>query len=74
MSEPKKRTIAEIQGEYQNLCTKAGHIQYQVKVLNDDLQLLNEQLKDLNLEAAKVNAESQAAAEQPKAEEASSNA
>lgn len=53
MSDEKKlRPVAEIQAEYQNLCTKAGHTQYQIITLSKDLDLLNETLRNLNLEAA----------------------
>ncbi len=55
MSEEKKsRTVEEIRQEYSGLCAKAGHIQYQVAVMNEDLNTLNNQLKDLNFEAAKA--------------------
>jgi hypothetical protein len=50
------RTIPEIQNEYQNLCLKAGHLQYQVTVFQGDLDLVNKELRDLNLEAASVKA------------------
>lgn len=48
----KKRTVAEIQNEYQSGCLKAGHINYQIYTLGRDLELLNSSLRDLNLEAA----------------------
>lgn len=56
MSSP-KRSIPEIQQEYQNLCLKAGHVQYQIYTHTSDLELVNAQLRDLNLEAAAVKAE-----------------
>lgn len=52
----KKRTIPEIQQEYQNACLRAGHLQYQVFTLSNDLEMLNSTLRDLNLEAAAVKA------------------
>lgn len=57
-----KRTIAEIQQEYQGLCLKAGHLQYQVFTLKKDLALVNDELRDLNLEASQVKAEEERAA------------
>lgn len=53
MSEQTKapRAVSEIQNEYQNLCTKAGHINYQIFVLSNDLGLVQETLRDLNMEA-----------------------
>jgi len=69
MSEKKTRTVAEIQQEYQGLCFKAGHLQYQISALSKDLELLNSTMRDLNFEAASVQAkESEASkASEPKA-------
>lgn len=53
----KKRTLAEVSQEYSNLCAKAGNLQYQIVVFNEDLALINEQLKNLNFEAAKLKSE-----------------
>lgn len=75
MSEQKaSRTLAEVQTDYQTLCMKAGHTQYQLYVLNADLVLMNSEIRDLNLEAAAIQQESaakQAAqiAEAPRAEQ-----
>lgn len=60
--EKPKRSIPEIQGEYQTLCTKAGHVQYQIFTLSKDLEMMNQELRDLNLEAAAVKAEEDAKA------------
>lgn len=63
MSEPKKeRTVNEIQNEYTGLCARAGHLQYSIKALSDDLALVNEQLKDLNIEGAAAQKREQEAA------------
>ena len=51
-SKKESRPIDQIQAEYQGLCTKVGHIQYQIFVLNKDLAVLNETLRDLNVEAS----------------------
>jgi len=48
------RKLSEIEAEYQQLCVKAGHLQYTIAVISDDLKTLNETLKDLNLEAAEA--------------------
>lgn len=53
----KKRTLAEVHQEYSNLCAKAGNLQYQITVFNEDLDLVNDQLKELNFEAAKLKTE-----------------
>lgn len=55
----KERTVADIQTEYQNLCVKAGHIQYQVFALETDLKMVNETLKALNIEAATLQSKTQ---------------
>lgn len=69
MSEaPKSRDVSEIQVDYQNLCLKAGHIQYQIFALSKDLELVNSSLRDLNLEAANVKSQSESV-EPPKAVE-----
>lgn len=75
MSENKApRPVQEIQQEYQSLCTKAGHCQYQIFTLNKDLDMFNIALRDLNAEAlasakAKQDAEEQAKASEPKEEQ-----
>lgn len=52
MSDKKPRSIPEIQVEYQNLCLKAGQLQYQVAALNKELEIVNDAIRDLNFEAA----------------------
>ena len=52
MSEKKSRKLSDIQAEYQGNCTKAGHLQYQIKTLSDDLAMVNGVLRELNLEAS----------------------
>lgn len=70
----KSRTVAEIQSDYQNLCLKAGHIQYQVSALSKDLEMVNSSLRDLNLEAASVQTESAKEVEAKKLSESSEEA
>lgn len=62
-SEKKAREMSDVQQEYQSLCVKAGHLQYQIFALNKDLELVNEALKSLNLEAASMHAAAQKAEE-----------
>lgn len=57
MSEKAKRSIPEIQSEYESLCMKAGHTEYQIYTLKKELELINGTLRDLNLEAAALKAE-----------------
>lgn len=52
MTEKKHRTVQEIQNEYAQLCTRAGHLQYQVYTFAKDLEIVNATLRDLNVEAA----------------------
>lgn len=61
MTDTKKRTLPEIQQEYQNLCLKAGHLQYQVSVFSGDLDMVNKELRSLNFEAAALKAEDEKA-------------
>lgn len=56
------RSMPEIQQEYQSLCTKAGHTQYQIYTLQKDLDAMYSTLRDLNFEAAAAqNAAAEAA-------------
>jgi len=56
MEEVKERTIEEIQKEYSLVCAEAGQAQYQLFILQQDLEVRNERLRKLNLEAAAVSA------------------
>ena len=56
MTDKKERQIGDIQMDYQSNCTKAGHLQYQIKTLSDDLGMVNGLLRELNLEAAALQA------------------
>lgn len=69
MDEQKKelRSVSEIEGEYQRLCARAGHLQYTIDVMKRDLDQLNKVLRDLNTEHSKAK---QQAADAPKQEEA----
>jgi hypothetical protein len=70
MSEEKKvRSVSDIHVEYSQLCSRAGHLQYQLHVLSKDLDIINDQLRALNLEAATLSSK-----EEAKPEEASVNA
>ena len=69
----KERTVQEIQGEYSGICTKAGHIQYQINALSKDLELVNSSLRDLNFEAAAAHSKAQQAAAAVLAESAPKN-
>lgn len=68
MVESKKRSIAEIQAEYQNQCLKAGHCQYQIFTFSKELEMINQVLRDLNLEASAVKAAEDKVAQEEKAE------
>lgn len=60
----KPRTVQDIQGEYQGLCAKAGHLQYQISALSADLKIINDTLKELNLEAFKLAGEAKKKADE----------
>lgn len=69
------RDLQVIQNEYTGLCTRAGHLGYQIETLNKDLAIIHETLRDLNAEAnaaqkAKLEAEEAAKKQEaPKAVE-----
>lgn len=69
------RTLPEITASYQELCTRAGQTQYQLFVLNKELESFNGQLLRLNQEGAKRNQLDQQAAkqEEPKPTEGATN-
>lgn len=74
MSEAKsRRTLVEIQQEYQSLCLKAGEFQYKKDALKRDLDLINSTIRDLQSEfestRAAEEAEAKAKANQPKESE-----
>lgn len=52
METKKEKTVEDLQREYTQLCSKAGHLQYQVSMLTAELSVVNESLKAINLEAA----------------------
>lgn len=61
------RSVAEIQKEYAQFCTRAGHLQYQIHAFAKDLEVLNDSIRDLNFEAmASQKAEEEAKAAQAK--------
>lgn len=67
MSDKKVRSKEEIQLEFQNLCLKAGYIQYQAFIANKDLDMVNKALHDLNLEeSARAAKEADAVKEEVK--------
>ncbi len=66
---PEPRALDEIQREYQELCNKAGQLQYQSVVIAKELEDINEQLFAINYEAADRNKLDKAAAEETKAQE-----
>ncbi len=65
------RTVQEIQVEYSQLCTRAGHLQYQLSTLNKDLEAINGLLRDLNNEAFAAQQASEAKTKEDASEEAS---
>lgn len=67
-NEKPARGIPEIQQEYQSLCTKLGHLEYQMDAISKDANMVKSELRDLNLEAAAIQAKA------PKPEEAAAPA
>jgi hypothetical protein len=62
------RSPQEIQQEYQNLCLKAGDLQYKIVQSQKDLSLVNDAIRELNFEYATAVNLQQKVAEQVKAE------
>jgi hypothetical protein len=56
------RTLQDIQNQYTGLCNKAGHLNYQIRTFEKDLELIYSTLRDLNFEAAALQAKDQVAA------------
>lgn len=52
-----KKTSAQIEGEFRELCARAGFIQFQVFQLKSDLNLVNEQLREANTAGLKAKRE-----------------
>lgn len=46
------RTLEEIQAHYNQLCLRAGDIQYKLKCFQGDLDVTNQALMQINQEAA----------------------
>lgn len=51
-----EKTLDSLQVEYTQLAAKAGHLQFQLWGLEEELKVVNKLLRDLNLEAAKLSA------------------
>lgn len=55
LEEPtKRRSVAEIQQEYADLCARMGNINYQIWILESDLLLLQNRARALNNEGAQA--------------------
>lgn len=52
----RNRTIEEVTQEYGALCARAGNLQYNIVIMQNDLELINETLRTLNHEAALIKA------------------
>ncbi len=50
----KKRSVADVQREYSELCVKAGHLAYSIRALSKDLASIQEVQESLNLEGAEA--------------------
>ena len=66
--------MLDIQRAYQELCVKAGQLQYQIKVYANELETTNEELISINNEAAaRKQLDDQTAANNAPAESGESN-
>lgn len=70
MSEEKKeRTLEEVTNEHNQLCFRAGMLQYRMKIEQAEVDSIFEQILKLNQEAAAINeAKKSKEAETPKTE------
>lgn len=67
-----KRSVQEIQQEYQNLAFKSGNLQYEISQKKKDLDLLNSSMRDLNFEYIAAKEAEDAKPKEAPAAEASS--
>ncbi len=67
----KERSSAEIQQEYQQVCAKAGHLQYSIAQTQLDLEQLNAALRGLQVEHSKAKEREKNAAKSAEAQEES---
>lgn len=51
-----KETIESLQNSYSQLCTKAGHLNYQIGIFSKELASLNAQMEEINHKAAALKA------------------
>ncbi len=56
-SEAPKRTLEDVQKEYNNLAFRAGHLQYEIAVKTKDLGMINDGMKSLAAEGSKLQAQ-----------------
>lgn len=61
------RTIEQVSREYQEKAALAGHVRYQIQILQEQEADLVKQMKELNLEANKIKSEAanEQSSEQP---------
>lgn len=64
------RDLETIQNQYQGLCLKLGHLEYQVYVFNKDIEMIKSTLRDINLEASAAKAKADEAAKTKESENA----
>jgi prefoldin subunit 5 len=51
------RTLDQINAEYRELCAQAGHMNYQIHILEGELSVINHKLELLNKEAKDLTQE-----------------
>lgn len=71
---PKERTSQDIQLEFNNLCFRAGSLQFEIDQKKADLDMLNKTMRDLSFEYIKVKNSESAAASAPADKEPAPNA
>lgn len=60
-----ERTLGQIQAEFTKVCAQAGQAQYQIQILQGDLNNYNKLIRELNIEASQLKSklDAEAAAE-----------
>lgn len=55
MSETNERTLEQVTAEHNNLCYRAGMLNYRIEVETQEVKQIYQELFKLNQEAAKIN-------------------
>lgn len=54
-----KDTLESLSQAYAGMCSKAGHLAYQIYVYNEELATLHRDMRDVNMKAAALKAKAE---------------